>query len=246
MVLQYHRLRRSKPTDIKRLLDKLPEDLEKSYEQTLLGIVKENRNYARRLFQCLSVSARPLRIQELAEIFPIQFDATSGPSYDKDRRSFDAEEPALSSCSSLITITGGEGDQVLQFSHYSVKEYLTSDRLAAADGRLSFYHVDLESAHTLLAYACLTVLLRLDDKIDRSGIGRFPLAPYAARHWVNHAKSGIIASHVEEVMDQLFDRTKPHFAAWVWLFDIDHSWEKPTSSMHPIQPVTGFTTVGVA
>ena len=236
MVSQIDRLRRSQPTSIKSFLDDLPGNLEKSYEQTLLKIVEKNRNYARCLFQCLSVSARPLHVPELAKIFSIQFDATSGPSYNKDRRPFDAEEAVLSACSSLITIIGGEGDQVLQFSHYSVKEYLTSDRLAAADGRLSYYHVDTKSAHTLLAHAGLTVLLQLDEKIDRNGIGRFPLAPYAARHWVDHAKFGNLSSHVKNVMEQLFDQTKPHFAAWVWLYDIDNPWEKPMPSIHPTQP----------
>jgi ankyrin repeat protein len=37
-------------------------------------------------------------------------------------------------------------------------------------------------------------------------------------------------------MERLFDPAKPHFAAWVWLYDIDHHWIEPMSTIHPTQP----------
>ena len=182
------------------------------------------------------MSIRPLRVEELAGILAVQFDATAAPSFNEDLRQLDAEEAVLSACSSLIAIVNREGGQVVQFSHFSVKEFLTSDRLATADERLSCYHILPEPAHTLLAHACLSVLLRLDDKIDRNAIGHFPLAPYAARHWVDHAQFGNVSSHIREVMERLFDPAKPHFAAWVWLYDIDHNWMNPMSTIHPTRP----------
>ena len=36
-------------------------------------------------------------------------------------------------------------------------------------------------------------------------------------------------------MKRLFDPTKPHFAARVWLYDIDH-WTERMPMMHPMQP----------
>jgi hypothetical protein len=97
----------------------------------------------------------------------------------------------LSACSSLIFIIDKDkgGNQVVQFSHFSVKEYLTSERLATADSeeRPSYYHILPEPAHTILADAGLSVLLQLDDKIDRNIIAHFPLALYAAQYWVEHA-----------------------------------------------------------
>ena len=73
----------------------------------------------------------------------------------------------MSVCSSLIAIVDQGGHQVVQFSHFSVKEYLTSERLAAAEERLSYYHILPEPAHTTLAHASLSVLLHLDDTIGR-------------------------------------------------------------------------------
>ena len=229
-------LRRCFPASIRSALADLPESLDKTYEQTLLGIDKQKRKYAQRLFHCLLVSIRPLRVEELAEILAVQFDATESPSFNKDLRPLDAEEAVLSACSSLITVVNREGGQVVQFSHFSVKEFLTSERLATAEERLSYYHILPEPAHTILAHASLSVLLQLDDKIDRDTIGYFSLAPYAARHWVDHARFRNVSSHIEEVMERLFDPAKPHFAAWVWLHDIDHDWIEPMSSINPTRP----------
>ena len=68
----------------------------------------------------------------------------------------------LSACSSLISIVDGRYYRVVQFSHFSVKEYLTSDRLAASDGDISRYHILPESAHFTLSQASLGVLLSPD------------------------------------------------------------------------------------
>ena len=44
----------------------------------------------------------------------------------------DQEQAVLLTCSSLITVVDKDGDQVIQFSHFSVKEFLTSPWLAVA------------------------------------------------------------------------------------------------------------------
>jgi hypothetical protein len=218
------------------VLDDLPKTLEETYGRTLLGIDEEKREYAQRLFRCLTVSIRPLRVEELAEILAIRFDKTEHPTFKAAWRPENAEEAVISACSSLIAVVGREGSQVVQFSHFSVKEFLTSERLAAAEERLSYYHILPEPAHTVLAHASLSVLLELDDKIDRDTISHFPLALYAARHWVDHAQFRDVSSHIEEVMERLFDGAKPHFAAWVWLHDVDRHWTKPMSKIRPTRP----------
>jgi ankyrin repeat protein len=38
------------------------------------------------------------------------------------------------------------------------------------------------------------------------------------------------------MMEGLFDAAKPHFASWVWLYDIDRYWIEPMSNMHPTRP----------
>ena len=218
------------------MLDDLPKTLDDTYRRTLLGIDEEKREYAQRLFQCLTVLVCPLCIEELAEFFAVRFDKAGLPTFNAAWRPDDSEEVVISACSSLVAIVNRKGSQVVQFSHFSVKEFLTSERLATAKEHLSYYYILPKSAHTTLAYAGLSVLLQLDDKIDRNTIGHFPLAPYAARYWVNHARFRNVSSHIQEVMERLFDPAKPHFAAWVWLYDIDRHWIEPMSEMHPTRP----------
>jgi hypothetical protein len=224
VVCQIDRLRRTFPASLRSTLADLPESLDETYEQTLLGIDKEKRKYAQRLFRCLTVSIRPLRVEELGAILAVQFDVTGPPTYNPNWRPADARDAVLSACSSLISIVNEGGLQVVQFSHFSVKEFLTSERLAAAGEHFSCYHILPEPSHTILAHACLSVLLQLDDKIDRDTMCHFPLAQYAARYWVNHAQFRNISSHMQDIAERLFDPAKPHFAAWVRLHDIDHHW----------------------
>jgi hypothetical protein len=102
----------------------------------------------------------------------------------------------------------------VQFSHFSVKEYLTSERLATSRQDVSRYHVVLEPAHTILGQACMSALLQ--DDVEKSA----PLALYAAEHWVGHAQFEDVASRIKG-MEYLFDPDKPYFAAWCQLHDID-------------------------
>ena len=218
------------------MLNDLPKTLDETYSRTLLGIDDEKREYAQRLFQCLTVSIRPLQLEELAEILAIRFEKTKLPTFNPDWRPESAEEAVVSACSSLISIVDSKGSRIVQFSHFSAKEFLTSERLATAEERLSYYHILPEPAHTILAHATLSVLLQLDDKIDKDTVDQFPLAQYATRYWVNHAQFRSVSSHIQKVMERLFDPAKPHFAAWIWLHDLDRYWIEPMSTIHPSRP----------
>ena len=134
------------------------------------------------------------------------------------------EEAVLSTCSGLITIVRSDDSRVVQFSHFSAKEYLKSPRLARLSGDISQFHIDLDAAHTIMAQACLCTLLKLDEHDIKSGTQEFPLVKYAAQHWVEHAQFENVSSRVQDEMDALFDSSKPHFAAWLRVHDIDESW----------------------
>jgi hypothetical protein len=99
----------------------------------------------------------------------------------------DQEQALLSSCSSLIAIVDSDCSRAVQFSHFSVKEFLMSPCLSTSSEDISRYHISLELAHTILAQACLGVLLQSDGRGIHGSIGNSsPLAWYAARHWVDH------------------------------------------------------------
>ena len=216
------------PPNLRQFLNELPETLDETYDRILKGISKAQKNDAHRLLQCLTVAARPLLVEELAELLAFDFQTSSSggvPNLREDWRWDNQEEAVLSTCSSLIAVVPSGDSRVVQFSHFSVKEYLTSPRLARSPhGDVSRFHINLEPAHTIMAQACLATLLRLDEHTENSGTKGFPLAKYAAQHWVDHALFEQVASRVQDGMDDLFDSSRRHFAAWLQVHNIDERW----------------------
>ena len=183
-------------------------------------IDEQNRDYAHRLFQCVAAARRPLRAEELAEFLAFDFEAGSTPTFLADWRSEDPQNEVLSICSTLLVVVKlPSGSPVIQFAHFSVKEYLTSARLAETKDTISRFHVPITVAHTIVAQACLGVLLHLDESITKDGLSDFPLAEYAAEHWVYHARFENVSLKVQDGMKRLFDPSKYHLSVWVWIYD---------------------------
>ena len=227
MYCQLEALRHCLPASVGRILEELPETLDETYERVLREINKANREHARRLLQCLTVALRPLRVEELAEVLAIDYNAPSRggiPQLNPNWRLADQNQAVLSTCSSLIAIVDDGDSKVVQFSHFSVKEYLTSDRLAHSSVDVSRYHIVLEPAHTILVQACLGVLLRLDDRVDEDNVGDIPLVEYAAQYWVDHAQFEKVAPRIRDSMEYFFDTDKPHWPAWCRVQRMDRKW----------------------
>ena len=224
------------PSSVGKALDELPATLDEMYERMLEEIPKEKWLYALWLFQCLVAAIRPLHVEELAEIFAIKFEGDAAANLMEDWRPENAEDAVLSACSTLIAIIEdsnedshrNRGPKIVQFSHFSVKEFLTSDRLRTSGiGNIRHYHILLDAAHVVLARACIAVLLQLDERVDKDRLIMFPLplAFYAARYWVDHAKFGDMTSRIQDTMEHLFDPRKPYLPAWAcWIRDVEWDW----------------------
>jgi len=233
---QFDFLRGCLPARIRRAISELPETLDATYERILRDMKKANWEFAHRLLQCVAVASRPLRVEELAEFLAFDFDAGPIPEFDENLRLEDPVDAVLSTCSSLVAVVNVGDSRAIQFSHFSVKEYLTSSRLAESSDNLSRqYHVSVPFAHTLVARACLGILLHLDNGITRDSLQTFPLAEYAAEHWISHALFGGVSGNVEDGMKQLFDPKKSHFGIWIWIFD-PASWRQDQRAETPPRP----------
>ena len=242
MFCQLETLRPCLPPSVRPILSKLPETLDETYERILQEIPKSNRVHTHRLLQCLTVAVRPLRVKELAEVLAVDLDATDGiPKLNEDLRWEDQEQAVLSACSSLIAVVEDDGSRVVQFSHFSVKEFLTSDRLATSTIDASHYHhILLEPSHTIMAQACLSVLLRLDSHINKDSLEDFPLALYASQHFGDHAEFGNVFGHIRDGIYNFLDADKDYFAAWLWvrIGDFNEAPKRPEAS--PLYHVAGF------
>jgi ankyrin repeat protein len=195
-------------------------------------IDEQNWDYAHRLFQCVAPASRPLRAEELAEFLAFDFEAGSSPEFLADWRSEDPENQVLSIFSTLlVAVKPRSGSPVTQFAHFSVKEYLTSARLAETKDTISRFHVSMTPAHTIVAQACLGVLLHLDENITKDSLEDFILAEYAAEHWADHAQFENVSLKVQDGMKRLFDTSKSHLSVcqWVWIYGSEGRWRSERS-----------------
>ena len=227
MYCQLAYLRHCLPGRIRRALDELPKSLDETYERTLEDIGDQNWEYAHRLFQCVAAASRPLSIAELAEFLAFDFEAECTPEYLEDWRPEDPGHAVFSTCSSLLTVVNVDDSRVIQFTHFSVKEYLVSTRIAKAKDAISRFHVSMTSAHTMVAQACLGTLLHLDEGITNTGLEKYPLAEYAAAHWIGHSQFEEVSGNIQDGMKRLFDPKNRHFSMWLRIYDPLHRILRP-------------------
>jgi ankyrin repeat protein len=199
---------------LRRTLEELPKSLDETYKRILNQINNANQAHAYRLLQCLAVALRPLRLEELAEVLAFDLTTSGIPKLNTDWR-WEDQEAVLSTCSSLVSIVVDDGSRVVQFSHFTVKEFLTSDRLATCMEEVSEFHIPIEPSHAILARACLGVLICLDDHTDKDSAENIPLYRYAAEYWIEHARVGDVELQIKDALDYFFDMDNPHFSALV-------------------------------
>ena len=188
------------------------------------------------------MASRPLRVEELSELLAFDFKVVPVPKFCEDDRMQDPVRAVLSTCSSFLAIVDKyPSGKVIQFAHFSVKEFLTSARLV--DEKIDIihrrYHVSMTPAHILATQTCLGVLLHLDNEVvARDGLRKWPLAEYAAEHWADHARFDDVSKNVQDGMKQLFDPNEPHLAVCVSIHDPGlHPFERNRRAERPIPPL---------
>jgi ankyrin repeat protein len=209
-------LRQCHRNDLRRILKEFPPSLDETYQRILKEINGANAKQAHRLLQCLVAAHRPLRVEELAVVLALDVDAGGVPRFNAEWRWEDHEAAVLSTCSSLVSVVNHGGSRVVQFCHFSVKEFLMSDRLSSTEG-ISQFHISHEPSNAVLTQACLGVLLSEDGPTkgptSEDSAGGIPLSEYASENWLEHALVGNVELQVKDALDCLFDRDKPHFEA---------------------------------
>lgn len=217
---------------MRQCLKTLPATLDQTYERILTRISGEDAPYAKRILQWLTCSIRPLSLDEIAEVVSIDIKRT--PAIDRDEV---LEEPrdVLDICASLVTIgpsndeTWGSDRDVVRLAHYSVKEYLLSDRIFL--GPASNYGLKEGHSHITLGNGCLEYLFQFgqNDLRSESDINDFKLAEYAAEFWLDHASiAGFWSTNKYEAFDapsldeqalRLLLHEKIAYRNWLRLYD---------------------------
>ncbi|KAI9882889.1 MAG: hypothetical protein M1823_005361 [Watsoniomyces obsoletus] len=191
---------------VRTALHRLPQTLDETYDRILLGIDDEYKADVLKILQWLCYAYCPLRLCEVAEVLTV--DLKANPYVDFDRRPNDPFD-LLRVCGCLVileprTREAYSTNSIMRLAHFSVKEYLVSDRIQS---RLSpEYGIQPISAHALIAESCLTYLVHLSyaDRGPGDAEEDYPLLSYVVRYWTRHYRE--VEARVDEsatVMDGL-------------------------------------------
>jgi len=199
----------------------------------------------KKLFQWLTHSLRPLTLRELAEAISIEIGQA--------RMDFSAvptdPEDILRFCGGLVTIAGHDDQETVNFSHFSIKEFLLSPRIL--DTEVAEFYGGSPAIIYDVAATCITYIM-MDDFADGQCLettklkerGRkYGFLDYAARQWDSHYKEVDSASKgkLEDLLWRFFihlDMVGP-FESWLqqlyefryvssdvyeWRLNIDTRW----------------------
>ena len=207
--------------ELQRTLHSLPQTLDETYSRILANIPEGRRERAIRLLQFLVYSERPLTIQEAVDAIAIrlipcgQFDPKYRLPCPKEITRF---------CSSLVSLITRESDtgtlMELELAHFSVKEYLTSEKLPEPF-QCSFSQAYARGNITRSSLAYLSCLK--EEDLIANIAAQFPLAQYSARYWMDHARSSETLDDVGESIMRFFENDIA-YTIWCRLFNPDLPW----------------------
>ena len=223
----------------------LPQSLNETYDRILQGLKSAGQlQDAVTALRWLCYSNRPLQLSEMVEILAIE-NGDDGGFFPEERLPDPADVMVI--CSSLISynyvgndsdnsndgdlsdndlrdgsVGGGRATQI-QLAHFSVREYLLSDRCAL---RSDF---QTQTCHIAMAEGCLQYLLHLCEKapLTQEVVDQHPLARYAAEYWWQHAQKldSTLGCAVFGLAFRLLTDETARLLSWVQLYDVDQPWK---------------------
>jgi ankyrin repeat domain-containing protein 50 len=201
------------PAMVRKELKRMPETLDQTYDRILQSVPSLHKPFAQSALHWLAFATRPLQLQELAEAAVL---TPESEGFDPDACRLLDENLILELCGTLVTASIVEYHQhasddwlskklriqggyytsymnnnkfsVVSLSHYSVKEYITSESLHK--GSLSSFYASEKLANTFLAECCLFYLLEFNKGEIASAFNfqESPLLIYSACNWMSHWK----------------------------------------------------------
>ena len=176
---------------------------------------------ARRILTLLCFASRPLTLPELVD--GIAVETTEPTRLNKDCRLEDYND-IHNICPGFINLNIADGRRIVQIAHFSVQEYLESDRIQQQKAMI--FGLNSVKAHADIAQICLIYLLDHDfsrSELDWNSHNEYPLSQFAAGYWHVHYKS--TANHtsvdLEAMTLRLFQQEKS-FKKWIKLRDMDY------------------------
>ena len=227
---------------LRKALDSLPPDLDETYARIVQRIPPQHLPHAIRILQLLLYADRPLPMDAAVDALAVNPDER--PRFNPKNRMPDPKEITVY-CSSLVSLTSRAifGDELeedrevlrgtvyhLQFTHFSVKEWLISKRVDSKFG----IGLDETTTRTSIARVCLSYLVELESSIEQyarhgydveNQIGwwfskrKRPFGKYATNSWREHALSVENTSQQvrDMVLEYFLNETAYRISSTLWL-----------------------------
>jgi ankyrin repeat protein len=229
---------------LRKALSTLPPTLDQTYERILSAISEEDREYAVRILQWLTFSKQPLTIREVAEVVAI--DVERDPAFDRDEVLEDPLE-VLDICSSLVTVTDSV-NQYIALAHYSVKEYIVSDRIKR--GPANQYSMQPAKCHSSITKICLKYLLQLPHPLSKDDFELAALSRYSAEFWASHLReTGNEMEVLSRLAMELMPTKQPSYLAWIQLYSmrgLQGNPDFPIKLIHTASPLYHASFLGLS
>ena len=230
-------------------LMRMPKTIEQTYDRILQNVTSRHRPFVQSALHWLAFAKRPLLLQEIAEAAVLQ---PRSENFDLDLFRLLDENLIVELCGTLVTVStvefrvhisddwlseklwihGGfysshmnnNKFKVVSLSHYSVKEYIASQRLEK--GALSNFYASEKLANTYLAECCLFYLLHFNrgEIAVELDFMESPLLEYAACNWISHWNQASTSgqSELRHLAESFFDsKSSKAYVNWLNIWNPD-------------------------
>src|SRR5271154_2111096 len=175
--------------EVKFALISLPKEVYATYDKAIERISGQNSNHVALAIKVLSwiiCAIRPLTVDEMQHALAVDRNDTF---LHKD--GIRNKDILVSVCAGIVTIQ--QESNTISLVHYTAQEYFGSEGTKRSKGMEFLAHAQAEIARTCLTYLLFdefgTGPCSNDEEME-ARLRKYPLLPYAARYWGNHARKG--------------------------------------------------------
>ncbi|PQE30879.1 ankyrin repeat-containing protein [Rutstroemia sp. NJR-2017a WRK4] len=212
--------------EIKQILAKVPKQLGDVYKHILEQVIeKEEYQQTLRLMRWVCLAERPLTLVEICfamnlpdtETFDSELDELELATHDTMRKR------VVSLSGGLIEFKQHERQQILQFIHQSVNDFLLRDGLEFLDTMSHGNPIGL--GHHQLSVICANYIgmIKIDysKEPDEEAIqAQFLFVDYAVRSWYLHAEKAETQGIPQDYLLQFIQHHPYAIKNWIWLYKI--------------------------
>lgn len=251
----------------------MPKTLDGTYHRILQDIPEESQGHARRALWWLVEARRPLTVEEVAEAAVL--DPSIEIPFDPEERFFDPHNDIIEILGSLVSVVRVENEiepstpvsvgaitastitslsDQLRLSHFSVKEYLISERISqSADIVVRVFHASQQLTDRFILKGCLEYIFHYSESDDKEendeDLEQFPLLRYACEYWCMHADASVIEDDVEEALLRLL-ASETILNSWLLVYTPEQPkkkyFDKPDEPGQALHYAARFGLVSVA